>query len=154
MRTYNASVQTQEAPFVAHFASVIGMPGNIVRAKRILTAFLQTIRERIPLFASKALIAHLPNDIKPLIKEHWNRQFSTKFDYNEFIDALCETKGMEHFNLFYSKKEAETAVSAVFEVIKERESCHRYADLMSLMPLCLRMNILNEYFFDVHGQIV
>ena len=153
MRAYDYHPQIHECFFVNQFASVLGMPMNTLHAKRILCAFFQTFREHIPLFASKSLIAHLPKDVRPFYKEGWQNHFSTKFDYDTFVDDLYTMKGMDHVKLFRSRREAETAVSAVFEVIRERSTDEEYEDLMSLMPLVLRINLLHDFHFDGHSYI-
>ena len=143
--------QIQQSPFVAQFARVLGMAGNTLHAKSVLSAIFQTLRERIPLFASRILIAYLPNEIEPLYFEEWNNEFSTKFDYNSFICALCALKGLEHTYVFHSKMEAEGSVSAFFEVLKESLSHNQYEDLMSFMPFSLRTNLMNDYVFEGHS---
>lgn len=151
MKALFCHAHIQQSPFVGQFAKALGMPGNTLRAKSILSALFQTIRERIPLFASRTLIAYLPNEIKPLYLEEWQNEFSTKFDYKEFINALGKLKGLEHSHVFHSKMEVEAAVSAFFEVLKREIEDHQYEDLMSFMPLMLRVNLMNDYVFEGHS---
>ena len=151
MKALFCHAQIQECPFVAQFARVLGMPDNTLHAKSILSAIFQTIRERIPLFASRTLIAYLPNDVNPLYSEEWNNEYSTEFDYNLFIHDLYSLKGLEHTYVFHSKMEAEGSVSAFFEVLKESLSHNQYEDLMSFMPFSLRTNLMNDYVFEGHS---
>lgn len=151
MKALFCHAHIQQSPFVGKFAKVLGMPDNTLHAKSILSALFQTIRERIPLFASRTLIAYLPHEIKPLYLEEWQNEFSTNFDYKEFINALYRLKGLEHSDVFHSKMEVEAAVSAFFEVLKREIEDHQYEDLMSFMPLMLRVNLMNDYVFEGHS---
>ncbi len=143
--------QIEQSPFVAQFARVLGTADNTLYAKSVLSAIFQTLREHIPLFASRTLIAYLPNEIGPLYLEEWNNEYSTKFDYNSFICALCTLKGLEHTYVFHSRMEAERFVSAFFEVLKESLSHNQYEDLMSFMPFSLRINLMDDYVFEGHS---
>lgn len=151
MKALFCHAHIQQSPFVAQFAKALGMPSNTLRAKSILSALFQTIRERIPLFASRTLVAYLPNEIKPLYLEEWQNEFSTKFDYKELINDLCKLKGLEHSDVFHCKREVETAVSAFFETLKAEIEDYQYEDLMSFMPISLRVNLMNDYVFDGHS---
>ncbi len=153
MKPYSSIFDIQEVPFVPYFATALGMPENNPFAKRILCALFQTIREHLPLYASNALMTYLPRDLKPLFRDHWNQTFSTTFNYDAFINDLHAVKGMEHNHLFYSRKDAEDAVSVFFEVMKARLSNIEYTDLMSLIPFSLRLNLMNDYVFEGHSYI-
>ena len=151
MKALFCHAQIQKCPFVAQFAKVLGMPNNTLHAKSVLSAIFQTIRERVPLFASRTMVAYLPNDLKPLYLEEWNDEFSTRFDYSEFIHALMTLQGLEHIHVFHSKAEAELSVSGLFSVIKAHLSDNQYEDLMSFMPFSLRVNLMNDYGFEGHS---
>ena len=153
MKPYSSNFDIQKFPFVAHFAMAFRMPENTLIARCILRAVLQTIREHLPLFASNALLSSLPRDMKPLLLENGQQTFSTTFNYDAFINDLYATKGLEHNNLFYARKDAEDAVSTFFEVMKTRLTPDQYADLMSLMPFSLRLNLMNDYVFEGHSYI-
>ena len=143
----------QSDAFVEELATVLGMPKNPTHAKRILCAFFQTIRARIPPIASSVFMAHLPKDLKRTYMDGWNNRFSPKFDYDEFIDALYDSKGMEHRRLFSSKTQVETSVYAIFEVIKERLTDNQYSAVMALMPLLLRVNLVTDFIFEGHSYV-
>ncbi len=145
MKAYSYHSSINESPFIHHFANVLGIPKNTSHAKSILCAFFQTIRAQMPLFASRALLNHLPNEVRTIYKDGWHLEYSPTFDYDAFINRLYNYKGFEHLNVFCSKNEAETAVSAVFEVIKEESTEEEYEDLMSFMPLLLRVNLMHVY---------
>ncbi len=147
MKALFCHAHIQQSPFVAQFAEALGIPNNTLRAKSILSALFQTIRERIPLFASHTLIDFLPDVVKPLYLEEWHNEFSTQFDYKEFINALYKLKGLEHSAVFHSKIEVEAAVCAFFEVLREGVEETQYEDLMSFMPLSLRVNLMNDCAF-------
>jgi uncharacterized protein (DUF2267 family) len=153
MKLHFCNSRIQEMPFVIHFATALDMNQNTLKAKYILNAVFQTLTARIPFFASDALIGHLPKDVQPLFKDNCPHRCATDFDYDEFINALYESSHIEHCRLFCSTKEVETAVSTLFEVIKERLTEQQHIDLMLLMPLTLRMNLLNDYVFEGHLYI-
>ena len=157
MRTDSNNTYTQPIPavlFIDQFAKVLGMPKNKNHARRILCAFCQTFRVRVPLIASSALVAHLPKEIKQLYKNGWNRKCCPHFDYDEFINALFEIKGVEHLQIFSSKAEAEKAVSAVFEVLKAFETERQYSVTISFMPLLLRVNLVKDYVFEGYSYFI
>lgn len=151
MKAIFCHAQIQKCPLVAQFARALGMPKNTLHAKSVLSAIFQTLRERIPLFASRTLVSYLPNDVRPLYYEEWENEFATTFDYKEFLHALYKLKGLEHSDVFYSKTEAELSITAFFEVLKKGLTQTQYEDLMSFMPLSLRINLMNDYVFDEHS---
>ena len=122
--------------------------------KRILNAFFQTIRVRIPAIASSALIAHLPRELKRLYMTDWDHRFSIKFDYSEFIDALYDARGMEHLRLFDTKAQAEMTVMSIFAVLKKHQTDTQYNAMISLMPLLLRVNLVTDYAFEGHSYFL
>lgn len=134
MKAYYFHSQIHEIPFVNHFAGVLGMPRNTLHAEGILCAFFKTFRERIPLFASRALIAHLPTDVHPLYKRDWNQEFATTFDYYEFVEALFTTKNKNNSHFFNTKGKVEAVVSAFFEVIKKEATEEKTDDL--ILSIC------------------
>ena len=130
------------------------MPNNPMHSKRILCGFFQTIRTRITPIASSALMAHLPKDLKRVYMADWNHKFTSKFDYDEFINALYAICGMEHLRIFNSKVQAEMSVSAIFNVLKEHLTDNQYAAMMSLMPLVLRVNLVTDFVFEGHSYFL
>lgn len=153
MKPFSSILNIQEVPFVPYFATVLGMPENNPYAKRILCALFKTIKKHLPLYASHALVSYLPRDMKSLFEENGQLSFSSTFNYDAFINDLYTAKGIEHSHLFHNRKEAEDAVSVFFEVMKARLCNRKYADLMSLMPLSLRLNLMKDYVFEGHSYI-
>ncbi len=145
MKANSYSAHIKESTFVAHSALVLGMPNNTPHARRVLRAFFQTLRERIQLVASSALVAHLPAEIQQMYTNGWDDKSLKLFDYDEFIDVLFQSKGAAHTSIFISKNEVEAAVSIIFEVIKGYSTEPQYNAMMSFMPLLLRVNLSSSY---------
>ena len=142
--------QQEKCPFIVQLATALGIPENEIYAKRVLSAFCQTIRERIAPISSNILIAHLPVSIQQLYLADWTGKCSKNFNYVEFINALYTVKGYEHENLFSTKKEVEVSVLVIFDFIKRLLSNNQYSEMMSFMPLSLRMNLITDYSFEEH----
>lgn len=140
--------QIHEDELVAELSLALNLSKNSQQTKRILCAFFQTIRVRIMPIASSAILAHLSKELKRLYMEGWNHRYSPQFDYDEFIDALYNTRGMEQYRLFRSKEHVEVTISAVFDLLKKHLTENQYAAMMSLMPLLLRVNLMNNYVLE------
>ena len=145
MSTTSYRSQSEKCIFMAQLATALGYNENDAHAKTVLRAFCQTIRERIAPIASNVLIAHLPVPIQQVYLADWNGKCSKNFNYEEFITALYSVKGSEHENVFASKKEVEGSVLVIFDFIKKLLSDNHYNDMMSFMPISLRMNLVSEF---------
>lgn len=141
---------TQGNQFVAQLATELDIPENNTHALRILRAVFQTIRKHLTPAASMHLLAHLPMAVKSIYVDGWNidapRQYV--FDYDEFIDEVYKSSGGSQYKPFCRKVEVEESVQAVFRALKRNLSDGEYGEMMSYMPVSLRLYMNSDYIFE------
>lgn len=136
---------TQGNQFVAQLANELDMPQNQAHSMRILRSVLHGIRNRITPAASTHLMAQLPMAVKAIYVDGWDAGFPQKrvFDYEDFIDEVYRSCGYSRSQTLVRKAEVENSVIAVFKVLKKNVSDGEYADVMSYMPVALRLTLID-----------
>jgi uncharacterized protein (DUF2267 family) len=141
---------TQGNQFVAQLATELDTPENNTHALRILRAVFHTIRKHLTPAASMHLIAHLPMAVKSIYVDGWNIDAPRVqvFDYEEFIDEVYKSSNSTQYKPFCRKPEVEASVQAVFRTLKRHLSDGEYSEMMSYMPVSLRLYMNSDYILE------
>jgi uncharacterized protein (DUF2267 family) len=144
---------TQGNHFVTQLADELGMPENKTHTIRILRAVLHGIRSRITPASSMHLIYHLPMAVKAIYVDGWDIDNPQKppFDYDVFLQEIYSTRGEYTAKIFTQKSEVEESIHAIFRILKRNLSDGEYTDMMSYMPIALRLNLI-DYLME--GQSI
>ena len=141
---------SQGNQFISQLATELDMPENNTHALRVIRAVFHTIRKHLTPAVSMHLLAHLPMAVKAIYVDGWNMEYPQKtvFDYEEFIEEVYKTSGSAQIKPFCRKSEVEESVVAVFNVLKRNLSEGEYSEMMSFMPVSLRLYMNSDYIFE------
>ncbi len=141
---------TQGNHFVAQLATELDIPENHTHSLRVIRAVFQSIRKHLTPAASMHLIAHLPVAVKGIYVDGWNIDYPRPhvFDYEEFIDEVYKNTGGLPHKAFCKKSDVETAVQAVFRTLKYNLADGEYKEMMSYMPVALRLYLNSDYILE------
>ena len=136
---------TQGNHFVSQLALEMDMPENNTHALRVLKAIFHGIRSRITPASSMHLIHQLPMAVKAIYVDGWDidRPHIQAFDFDDFITEVYRVYGSNFHYAMSRKVEVESAVHAVFKVLKKNLSDGEYSEMMTYMPVGLRLHLVD-----------
>ena len=141
---------TEGNQFIAQLATELDMPENNTHALRMIRAVFHTIRKHLTPATSMHLLAHLPMAVKAIYVDGWDMEYPrhNAFDYEDFIDEVYKSSGGARLKPFCKKQEVEDSVYAVFKVLKANLSASDYSEMMSFMPVSLRLHMNSDFIFE------
>jgi uncharacterized protein (DUF2267 family) len=104
------------------------------QAYRVLRAYLQALRDRLPVNEAAQLAAQLPELIRGIYYEGWDPS-STPVKYREFADFLDRVAAEARLE---GETEASYAVGAAAEVLRRHVSAGEIEDIRAILPEGLR----------------
>jgi uncharacterized protein (DUF2267 family) len=136
---------TQGNHFVSQLAFEMDMPENNNHALRVLQSVFHGIRSRITPASSMHLIHQLPMAVKAIYVDGWDidRPQKHSFDYDDFVEEVNRSYSKSFHQSIRRKAEVEEAVHAVFKVLKKNLTDGEYSEMMTYMPVGLRMHLVD-----------
>ena len=132
---FNKYVQDAEH-YVNEVAAELQAPDDRSKGGRILRAVLHALRDRMTPQESLQLIAQLPMLVKAIYVDGWqiNNEAKGLRHLGDFIEAVREAGGPATRNDLVTDFEAESAIRAVFRVLRKHVSQGEIDDITATLP--------------------
>jgi uncharacterized protein (DUF2267 family) len=123
-------------------AAELNTPDDNTRALWITRSVFMALRDTISIDDSKALLEQLPDHIKMLYTDGWDRskerqRYETAENFYNAVRSNSETVPLD----FYDDAQARQAVQAVFKVLRGPSTESLLEDIKSQLPVSLATNI-------------